>query len=54
MTIKPMEDEMSYRDELFARFYEIQKAIDTAVANNEPTENLLKQKKELIDKIEKP
>lgn len=45
-------EETMQRDELFHRFYEIQKAIDRAVENGEPTENLKKQKEELIAKIE--
>ena len=47
-----MEEEMAQRDELFHRFYEIQKAIDRAELNGEPTENLKQQKEELIAKIE--
>ena len=52
MAENTLEGSMSYRDELFARFYEVQKAIDRAVENNEPTEHLIEQKKELIRKIE--
>lgn len=46
------EEEMAQRDELFHRFYEIQKAIDRAEENGEPTESLKQQKEELIAKIE--
>lgn len=46
------EETMAQRDEWYHRFYEIQKAIDRAEENGEPTENLKQQKEELIAKIE--